>query len=76
MPRWLHKIRAFLGGYFWLDCDLCGEKFGGHESHRCESLMSSPGLGTLTCPNCKEETIKRNIENGHARFVEINPQTR
>lgn len=27
----IKKIRAYLGGYFWLPCPICGEEFGGFE---------------------------------------------
>ena len=30
-PRWLHRIIAAVGGYFWLPCPSCGQMFGGHE---------------------------------------------
>ena len=30
-PRFLAKALAFLGGYFWLPCSFCGEKFAGFE---------------------------------------------
>jgi hypothetical protein len=29
--RWVHRVRAWLGHYFWLPCPLCGRGFGGHE---------------------------------------------
>lgn len=45
-PRWLHRLYAFVNGYFWLPCPSCGRYFGGHER----------GGGTLgnkgTCPLC------------------------
>ncbi len=28
--RW-NRLRARIGGYFWLPCPLCGQMFGGHE---------------------------------------------
>ena len=30
-PRWVHRIRAWYGGYFWLPCTNCGRYGGGHE---------------------------------------------
>lgn len=30
-PRWVHKVWAWFGGYFWMACPLCGHHFGGHE---------------------------------------------
>lgn len=29
--RTLNRIYAFLFGYFWLPCPICGKNFGGHE---------------------------------------------
>lgn len=36
MPRWIHKLYAYVMGYFWLPCPSprCGEMFGGHEAGR------------------------------------------
>lgn len=31
IPRVLHRVYAYLNGYFRLPCPLCGEYFGGHE---------------------------------------------
>lgn len=64
LPRWMHHAWAWFGGYFWLPCKICGQPFGGHEHKRCVVLYESQGRGWLTCPNCKEETKKRNRENG------------
>lgn len=30
-PRALAQFRAWLSGYFWLPCPLCGEMFAGYE---------------------------------------------
>ena len=29
--RWLNRLYAYVRGYFWLPCPICGENFGGHE---------------------------------------------
>lgn len=29
--RQLHRLWAWLAGYFWIPCPKCGEHFGGHE---------------------------------------------
>ena len=29
--RFFNKIYAYLLGYFWVSCPICGEYFGGHE---------------------------------------------
>lgn len=61
-PRWLHRIYAFLFGYFWAPCPVCGVRFGGHEKHGETSLIEevkrSPSdgfvratLGKIVCKN-------------------------
>ena len=29
--RFVHRIIAWAGGFFWLPCPRCGREFGGHE---------------------------------------------
>lgn len=53
-PRWLQKLRARWGEYFWLPCPLCGEMFGGHE-WRSEDTIWKPGEnGHGVCVDCGE----------------------
>lgn len=57
MPRWWAKLRADVGGYFWLPCPLCGRMFGGHEWRdrrgRCSSIPTERrGISTGICPTC------------------------
>jgi hypothetical protein len=28
----LECLKAYIGGYFWLPCPMCGKMFGGHEN--------------------------------------------
>lgn len=56
-PRWWARLRAALGGYFWLPCPLCGTMFGGHEWHDVGYLSSSvptdrEGGRRGICPRC------------------------
>lgn len=58
-PRILARFLAWVGGYFWLPCPVCGEPFAGFE-HR----FSTPPSGIMidghmmgTCP--KQECIER-----------------
>jgi len=49
--RQLHRLYAWLLGYFWLSCTRCGRMFGGHEQplgiyHRAD------GTSQATCPEC------------------------
>lgn len=57
-PRFLNKIWAFIFGYFWLPCPLCGNKFGGHECW--ESLMVSYSEGVGVCPKCITKAKEQN----------------
>ena len=49
--RLLNRIYAFLGGYFWLPCPVCGENFGGHEASFNAVLVDD---GTARCVCYKE----------------------
>lgn len=59
-PRWWARISAWLGGYFWLPCRLCGRYSGGHELKDRNGLSSSiweertgpVRLGHGICPWC------------------------
>lgn len=53
-PRWINYIYAKLNRYFWLDCHLCGQEFGGHE---CYGSSGNRGI----CPSC---VLKRFNETG------------
>lgn len=59
-PRWLQRIRAWLGAYFWLPCQLCGEYYGGHEWNSKDILLETPSKGRGVCANCGDEARRRN----------------
>lgn len=46
--RLLHKLYAFIFGYFWLPCPKCGRYFGGHEKHG-GIIWNEPGKGVIMC---------------------------
>jgi hypothetical protein len=50
------KLYAYLFGYFWLPCDLCGEYFGGFEwvHYGVSSIYEGEykGLAKGICPKC------------------------
>lgn len=58
LPRWMHRAYAYVAGYFWLPCPLCGEYFGGHEWRWRDGKASIPdpagqpyrSIGI--CPSC------------------------
>lgn len=59
--RRLAKLRARIGGYFWLPCDVCGREFGGHETGG-GTVRHANGRGTLTCPKCPGDWVRK---DGH-----------
>ena len=57
--RWLNRLKAWWGCYFWLPCPLCGQHFGGHEwrvGHTIPTERTYVGKGV--CPDCGEQ-LKR-----------------
>ncbi len=53
-PRWMHKLYAYLLGYFWMSCTICSDMWGGHEWGENQTLRTSWAGGVGVCPNCKE----------------------
>lgn len=55
--RPLSKVRAYLGGFFWLPCPLCGRNFGGQDLRKGRSgfIEVSPVRGKGICPTCTKE---------------------
>ena len=48
--RTLNRLYAFVCGYFWLPCPLCGDMFGGHEAGRYSvPVQGQPGTGRICC---------------------------
>jgi hypothetical protein len=57
--RWFHRAYAFVAGYFWIPCPLCGHKFGGHEWRDIDGKPSyipepdgKPWQHLGICPDC------------------------
>jgi predicted RNA-binding Zn-ribbon protein involved in translation (DUF1610 family) len=63
-PRFIQRVKAFAGSYFWLPCPICGEYYGGHEWNG-GSLMETEYQGKMVCPDCVE--IAR--ETNEARYA-------
>lgn len=40
----VHHFLAWLGGYFWIECQKCGRCWGGHQRH---------GNNQDLCPRCE-----------------------
>ena len=60
IPRWLHRVYAAVGGYFWLPCPCCGRKFGGHETGGATLWTEWHGplsaTGKVCCPRCRSDS--------------------
>jgi len=69
-PRFLARLCAFLGGYFWLPCPICGKYFAGFETST-QGLVITQGLGQCVCshPECVAAAKKQTDE-----FVKKLPQ--
>ncbi len=64
-PRFINKLYAWVMGYFWLPCPVCGNNFGGHEWREpYEGLMDSPFHGKGVCPKCGDRARELNRING------------
>lgn len=53
--RWrrFHRWFAFLSGYYWLPCPLCGREYGGHEhGERIPDQSRGEGYAVLICSEC------------------------
>ena len=60
---WKERIRATLGGYYWLPCPICGRDYGGHEKPN-GSLEGPVGSGHTVCgdPRCILDAFYRSRE--------------
>lgn len=45
-PDWMHRAYAHLRGWFWVDCPVCGQQFGGHEWRRMDRAADR-GMGHI-----------------------------
>lgn len=48
-PRWVHRVYAFVRGFYWLPCPGCGNYMGGHEPHGRWMLFTHIGGGRTLC---------------------------
>ena len=66
--RIFHRIYAWMFGYFWLECPVCRNYFGGHEiSNRfTAALIRDDGRAYSVChdPQCSHEAGVLNVING------------
>ena len=68
MFRLLNRAYAWLFGYFWLPCPVCGECFGGHEASFSALIVDEADGQHAYCtcakPECQEEAAQRNLARG------------
>lgn len=71
--RTLHRLYAWLFGYFWLPCPVCGRMFGGHEiaDRFTAALIDKDGRACCVCqdPQCSHDAAVRNIASGNSQCV-------
>jgi hypothetical protein len=82
--EWFEKLKANMGGYFWLPCPMCGKMFGGHEKGTDMYDPVDLFRGRMTCadPECKKRVeeynkpihLKREIEYWRRRKANENDQ--
>lgn len=46
---------AVQNGFFWLNCPLCGEPFGGHEVSDESGFAMVDGQMKVVCPTCQAD---------------------
>lgn len=73
MPRLVHQFYAWLAGYFWLPCPICGEYFGGHEWRDPRAVLydDGGGRGTGVCAKCIPEAQRRNKKANLPIFISV-----
>ena len=67
--RWSNMVEvargswAWLFGYFWMPCPICGRMFGGFEISPV-TLMFDWHMGRCVCRKCTGRAIEANKESG------------
>lgn len=49
----MHRLYAYLFGYFWLPCPKCGQMFGGHEWGSGTVETEDFNVRRAICPDCE-----------------------
>ena len=59
--RLINQIYAWLVGFFWLPCPICGKYFGGHEIEQwgCASIPQKEGNNKCICGECAHNHPKQ-----------------
>ena len=70
--RWAHRVWAFVRGYWWLPCPICGRKTGAHEAPgtawfygplewtTTEFGATGTQTGVMVCRDCVPTALARN----------------
>ena len=63
--RAMHRLWAWLFGYFWLPCPVCGKHFGGHEHVWTVPLICDDGRAYSVCSHeCGKKAQELNDARG------------
>ena len=63
--RPLHRVYAWVRGYFWIPCPICKRGFGEHEWLDGNELWLTERDSVAVCPRCGAEAGRINDENGY-----------
>jgi hypothetical protein len=77
--RFFHRLYAYLFGYFWLPCPICGQRFGGHEVKEIISVICHDNINRQICRDqlCAYKAGVRNCRGGvHIIGIEKHMGTR
>ena len=50
MPRFVHKHYAHVNGYFWSECPVTGQMFGGHEAYQGRGILKPDSVNKFKQP--------------------------
>ena len=66
MWRKLNKLYAWVFGYFWIACPVCGKEYGGHEHIWTVPLVGADGRAIGCCSHeCGAKAQELNDASGH-----------
>ncbi|MES2950271.1 MAG: hypothetical protein V4858_17140 [Pseudomonadota bacterium] len=69
--RLLNRIYAWLFGFFWLPCPVCGREFGGHEAGYGALISVDGQRANIVCddPECSHDAAVMNMSRGFGQAV-------
>ncbi len=63
-PRLVHRVYAWVRGYFWIPCPICKRGFGEHEWLPGNELWLTARDSVAVCPDCGPQAAETNREQG------------